>query len=126
MTPITTHTTYTHSLTHSFTHATHTHTLTHNNNIVINNVNNSMEYIPDGVSKEQWAAIKKKEADANKGKNLGPVGITKFKSRSFEAWQKSGGKNLFPVDPSVPLEERPYMQVNGGWLGCTCHQSYFS
>lgn len=74
----------------------------------------SMEYIPDGVSKEQWAAIKKKEADANKGKNLGAVGITKFKSRSFEAWQKSGGKNLFPVDPSVPLEERPYMQRPGG------------
>ena len=44
----------------------------------------------------------------------GKIGITKFKSRSFEAWQKSGGKNLFPVDPSTPLEERPYMQRTGG------------
>ena len=58
--------------------------------------------------------MKKKDADANKGKNLGAIGITKFKSRSFEAFQKSGGKNLFPVDPSTPLEERPYMQRPGG------------
>ena len=42
------------------------------------------------------------------------VGITKFKSRSFEAFQKSGGKNLFPVSPDTPLEERPYMQRPGG------------
>ena len=58
--------------------------------------------------------MKKKEADEMKGKNLGAIGITKFKSRSFEAFQKSGGKNLFPVDPSTPLEERPYMQRPGG------------
>ena len=50
----------------------------------------TMEYVPDGMSKEQWNAIKKKEKDALKGKNFGAVGITKFKSRSFEAWQKSG------------------------------------
>ena len=63
--------------------------------------------------------MKKKEADEMKGKNLGAIGITKFKSRSFEAFQKSGGKNLFPVDPSTPLEERPYMQRPGGnELGC--------
>jgi hypothetical protein len=40
-----------------------------------------MEYIPDGMSKAQWELLKKKEAEANKGKNLGAVGITKFKSR---------------------------------------------
>lgn len=74
----------------------------------------SMEYIPDGISKEQWAKIKAKEAEANKGKNLGAIGITKFKSRSFEAWQKTGGEHLFPVDPSVPLEKKPYMQRPGG------------
>lgn len=74
----------------------------------------SMEYIPDGMSKEQWAKLKAKEKDATKGKNLGAVGITKFKSRSFESWQKSGGKNLFPVDPNTPMEERPYMQRPGG------------
>ena len=33
-----------------------------------------MEYIPDGISKEQWAKIKAKEAEANKGKNLGAIG----------------------------------------------------
>lgn len=74
----------------------------------------SMEYIPDGMSKEQWAKIKAKEKEKEKGKNYGAVGITKFKSRSFEAWQKSGGKNLFPVDPTTPMEERPYMQRPGG------------
>lgn len=74
----------------------------------------NMEYIPDGLTKAQWDAMKKKEADELKGKNLGAIGITKFKSRSFEAFQKSGGKNLFPVDPSTPLEERPYMQRPGG------------
>jgi hypothetical protein len=73
-----------------------------------------MEYIPDGMSKAQWEAIKRKEQEANKGKNLGAVGITKFKSRSFEAFQKSGGKNLFPVTPDTPLEKRPYMMRPGG------------
>jgi hypothetical protein len=75
-----------------------------------------MEYIPDGMSKAQWAALKKKEQDEEKekSKTYGAIGITKFKSRSFEAWQKSGGKNLFPVDPSTPESERPYMQRKGG------------
>merc|ERR1712146_139558 len=51
--------------------------------------------------------------------NLGRMGTTRFKSRSFEAWQKSGGKHLFPVDPrTTPYEERPYMQrKNGDWEG---------
>lgn len=74
----------------------------------------TMEYIPDGLSKAQWEAMKKKEQEDVKNKNLGAVGITKFKSRSFEAWQKSGGKNLFPVGKDVPLEARPYMQRQGG------------
>merc|ERR1712087_800213 len=68
------------------------------------------------MSKEQWQKIKNKEKNANKGKNLGKVGITSFKSRSFSDWQKSGGKNLFPVDPkSVKSQsEIPYMQRAGG------------
>jgi hypothetical protein len=74
----------------------------------------TMEYIPDGMSKAQWDALKKKEQDEMKGKNLGAIGITKFKSRSFEAWQKSGGKNLFPVDPNSPDYVKPYMQRKGG------------
>ena len=73
-----------------------------------------MEYIPDGMSKAQWDALKKKEQDEMKGKNLGAIGITKFKSRSFEAFQKSGGKNLFPVDPNAPDYVKPYMQRKGG------------
>jgi hypothetical protein len=74
----------------------------------------SMEYIPSGMSKAQWEAIKKKEKEETKDKQYGAVGITKFKSRSFEAWQKSGGKNLFPVSPDTPEDEKPYMQRKGG------------
>ena len=75
----------------------------------------TMEYIPSGMSKEQWKKIKDKET-ANKGKNLGKVGITSFKSRSFSDWQKAGGKNLFPVDPNSvkSQDEIPYMQRAGG------------
>ena len=78
----------------------------------------SMEYIPDGFSKKQWEELKSKEAEKNK-KNLGQLGVGKFKSRSFEAWQKSGGKHLFPVDPNnSKYEERPYLQRRGGdWEG---------
>lgn len=62
----------------------------------------------------QWKALKAKEEEELQKKNFGAIGITKFKSRSFEAWQKSGQKNLFPVDPNAPLEEKPYMQRRGG------------
>jgi hypothetical protein len=55
-----------------------------------------MEYIPSGMSKEQWKKMKEAEKDKTKGKNLGTVGVTTFKSRSFSEWQKAGGKNLFP------------------------------
>ena len=38
-----------------------------------------------------------------------------MKRYSFlEAWQKDGQKHLFPVDPKTPLNERPYMQRQGG------------
>merc|ERR1712232_1051657 len=75
----------------------------------------SMEYIPSGMSKEQWKKLKEKE-NSKKKKNLGAVGITSFKSRSFADWQKSGGKNLFPVDPKSVKDpsELPYMQRPGG------------
>ena len=68
------------------------------------------------MSKEQWRKLKEQEANKNKGKNLGKVGITTFKSRSFADWQKSGGKNLFPVDPRTVKDpsELPYMQRPGG------------
>lgn len=77
------------------------------------------EYIPDGLSKAQWKAIKAKEQKEKEDRANGVLGATRFKSRSFEAWQKSGGKHLFPVDPNTtPYEERPYMQrKNGDWGG---------
>lgn len=56
-----------------------------------------MEYIPDGLTKKQWEDIKKKDKD--KAGNLGRVGVVRFKSRSFQAWQESGAGHLFPVDP---------------------------
>jgi len=76
----------------------------------------TMEYIPSGMTKEQWQKIKEAEKNKNKGKDLGKVGITSFKSRSFADWQKSGGKNLFPVDPKSVKDpsEIPYMQRPGG------------
>merc|ERR1719189_3401140 len=76
----------------------------------------TMEYIPSGMSKKQWQMIKEQEKAANRGKDLGAVGITSFKSRSFADWQKSGGKNLFPVDPKTVKDpsQLPYMQRPGG------------
>merc|ERR1712060_501969 len=73
------------------------------------------EYIPSGLSKERWNKMKE-EKNKNKNKNLGAVGITSFKSRTFSDWQKSGGKNLFPVDPKKVKDqsEIPYMQRTGG------------
>lgn len=74
------------------------------------------EYIPSGMSKEQWNKLKNAEKNKNKGKNLGKTGITSFKSRSFSEWQAAGGKNLFPVDPKSVKDpkEIPYMQRAGG------------
>merc|ERR1712232_1380739 len=76
----------------------------------------TMEYIPSGMSKAQWKKLKDSEKNKNKGKNLGKVGITSFKSRSFSDWQAAGGKNLFPVDPKSVKNEKdlPYMQRKGG------------
>jgi hypothetical protein len=66
------------------------------------------------MSKEQYKKLKEQEK-SNKGKNLGKVGITSFKSRSFADWQKSGGVNLFPVDPrGKAAKDIPYMQRAGG------------
>lgn len=79
----------------------------------------SMEYIPDGLTKEAWEAIKAKERQQRK--DLGKVGTTRFKSRSFQAWHEAGGQHLFPVDPNdvksgkIKLSEVPYMQRGGAW-----------
>lgn len=80
-----------------------------------NHVPLSLSLTASGMSKEQYQKLKAKE-QATKGKNLGKVGITTFKSRSFADWQKAGGKNLFPVDPTKVknAKELPYMQRPGG------------
>jgi len=81
-----------------------------------NSVTTSMEYIPSGMSKEQWKKVKEAEKQKQAKKNLGKVGITSFKSRSFADWQKAGGVNLFPVDPKTVKDPKdiPYMQRAGG------------
>lgn len=78
---------------------------------VSNKADLTMEYIPSGISKEQWKKMKESERKKNNGKNLGATGITTFQSRSFMDWQKAGGKNLFPVDPRKVKDpkEIPYM-----------------
>ena len=83
----------------------------------------SMGYVPDGLTKEQYAAIKKKDTDAKKA-NLARVGQNRFRSRSFEAFQKALEKgdagHLYPVDPNdykkgkIKYEDIPYMQRPGG------------
>jgi hypothetical protein len=68
------------------------------------------------MSKDQWRKLKEQEKTKNQGKDLSRVGITSFKSRSFVDWQKSGGRNLFPVDPTKVKDpsQVPYMQRPGG------------
>jgi hypothetical protein len=81
-------------------------------------------YVPDGLTKAQYEAIRMKEQNDLKSKgNLGAVGIQKFKSRSMQAFQeaKENGiaKHMFPVNTkTTPIEERPYMMRKGGdWEG---------
>jgi hypothetical protein len=80
--------------------------------VAVKNAGNgmTMEYIPSGMSKEQWKKMKEKDQKKGKG-NLGKTGITTFKSRSFSDWQKAGGINLFPVDPKSVKDPKdlPYM-----------------
>ena len=56
------------------------------------------------------------DVNITSNEDLGKVGITSFKSRSFAEWQKAGGVNLFPVDPTKVKDasEIPYMQRAGG------------
>ena len=82
-------------------------------------------YVPDGLSKEQWAAMQKKEKDDKKNKNFGAGGARGFKSRSFnsfvEALEKGEADHLVAVDPrdvrsgKGALKDVPYMQRGGSW-----------
>ena len=60
----------------------------------------TMGYIPDGLSKEQYEDVKRRDAAANKA-NMDRVGQNKFKSRSFEAFKK------------VPRERRVVSPIPG-------------
>lgn len=78
-----------------------------------------MVYIPDGLTAAQWKKIQAEEKA--KKENLGKLGPSRFKSRSFQAWQESGAGHLFPVDPKkvksgeIPMDKVPYMQRGGAW-----------
>ena len=82
-------------------------------------------YVPDGMSKAQWDALKKKEKEDQKKKNFGAGGARGFKSRSMQsfmlAYERGEAAHLFPVDPAkvkkgeIPLREVPYMQRGGSW-----------
>jgi hypothetical protein len=74
-------------------------------------------YVPSGMSKEEYAKLKKKEADAKKNKNFGAGGARGFESRSFASFQaareRGEADHLFPVDPKkvasgeIPLKDVP-------------------
>lgn len=84
-----------------------------------------MEYIPDGLSKEQWRKMKEKEKAKKVGKFDGTSGM-KFRSRSFEDFQK--GREAGTLKYNMPMEfakqklargeikpeDIPYMQRPGG------------
>merc|ERR1719451_258940 len=77
------------------------------------------------MSKEQWAAMQKKEKDAKANKNFGAGGARGFKSRSFnsfvDAMERGEATHLFAVDPrkvksgEIALKDVPYMQRGGSW-----------
>ncbi|KAJ8603806.1 hypothetical protein CTAYLR_000223 [Chrysophaeum taylorii] len=82
-------------------------------------------YVPDGLTPAQWAAMKKKEADAKSKKNFGAGGARGFKSRSMQSFvaalEKGEATHLFAVDPKkvkkgeIALKDVPYMQRGGSW-----------
>ncbi|KAH8055206.1 hypothetical protein JL721_10311 [Aureococcus anophagefferens] len=78
----------------------------------------------EGMSKEEWAKIQKKEKDAKKGKNFGVGGARGFQSRSFNsfvsAMEKGEAGHLFAVNPRTSARQGrakdvPYMQRGGSW-----------
>eukprot|EP00631_Chrysoreinhardia_giraudii_P001508 CAMPEP_0197421626 /NCGR_PEP_ID=MMETSP1170-20131217/9894_1 /TAXON_ID=54406 /ORGANISM="Sarcinochrysis sp, Strain CCMP770" /LENGTH=231 /DNA_ID=CAMNT_0042948889 /DNA_START=51 /DNA_END=746 /DNA_ORIENTATION=+ len=82
-------------------------------------------YVPDGLTPEQWASMKKKEADDKKKKNFGAGGARGFKSRSMQSFvaalEQGEATHLFAVNPEkvkrgeIALKDVPYMQRGGSW-----------
>ena len=85
----------------------------------------SAQYIPDGLTKAQWAELKAKEKKAKTG--LGKIGARGYKSRSFDSFQRAleagEATHLLPVFDAkkkvargeLKLEDIPYMQRGGSW-----------
>lgn len=83
-------------------------------------------YVPDGLTKEQYEKIKKKEREAKQ--NLGRMGPRGFKSRSFQSFQEALERgetsHLLPVmnakeriaKGELKQEDIPYMQRGGAWV----------
>lgn len=93
-----------------------------------------MAYVPDGLTPEQWKALKKKEEEERKKKNFGAGGTRGFKSRSMwsfiEAYEKGEAQHLYPVDPSkvktgeIPLKDVPYSAYMTPLLALKCDSSF--
>lgn len=85
----------------------------------------SVGYVPDGMTPEQYKALKAKEKAENSKKNFGAGGARGFKSRSMTSFQlaleRGEAKHLMPVDPeevrkgNIALKDVPYMQRGGSW-----------
>lgn len=85
------------------------------------------EYIPDGMTPEQWKKFKQQEKDSEAKKKYGAFGPQSFKSRSMQAFQqdleKGKASHLLPVFNAkekmkagkLKKEEIPYMQRGGAW-----------
>ena len=86
-----------------------------------------MEYIPDGLTKEQWKKMKQKEQDKNKNMKFNGTSGMKFRSRSFADFQKGRESGLYkynmPLEGDVKKllrekkikpEDVPYIQRPGG------------
>ena len=83
------------------------------------------QYVPDGLTKAQWAELKAKEKKAKTG--LGKIGARGYKSRSFDSFQRAleagEATHLMPVFDAkkkvargeLKLEDIPYMQRGGSW-----------
>ena len=71
----------------------------------------TMEYIPDGLSKAQWEAIKKKERTTKKLKMDGTSGM-KFRSRSMADFLEGREKGIYKYNmvrlPSLSPPPVPY------------------
>merc|ERR1711998_391135 len=87
----------------------------------------TMEYIPSGLTKEQWKKIKAKEKSANKNLKFDGTSGMKFRSRSMADFLEGREKGLYkynmPLEGDVKKllregkikpEDVPYMQRPGG------------